>query len=52
MINVMTGEPMESFVLDRPGELILANVSPYIMTPCFCAYVIGHAQGEVERPVA
>ena len=46
MINVMTGEPMETFVLKKPGELLLANVSPYIMTPCFCAYVVGHAGHE------
>jgi len=49
MINVASGETMESFVLKKPGELLLANVSPYLMTPCFCAYVVGHASGETAR---
>lgn len=52
MINVASGETMETFELKKPGELLLANVSPYIMTPCFCAYVIGHASGEAQRRTA
>ena len=48
--NVATGERMEEFVLKARGTLLLANVSPYIMTPNFApTYMIGFPKGEAER---
>ena len=47
VLNVNTGEVLETFRIERPGLLMMAVTTPAMVRPGDFAYMVGHQTDEV-----